>query len=155
MKYSNDEKLLVQLQKLVEKRTDQSEIAMSLVSWFMTRKEWTPKQKDLARKIIDVHSRNLKTKRKAARESKYWLYAITDGQDVKLGFSSNVQKRLKSLQTSQASELVVLWKFYTGRGRKTASNAEKCLHRFCKEFKIRGEWFSLDCMDLVQEFRPK
>lgn len=155
MKYSNDEKLLVALQKLVEKRTDQSEIAMSLVSWFMVRKEWSTKQKELAHKLVNHSKLQKKAARKANKEVKYWLYAITDGQDIKLGFSSNVNKRLKNLQTSQAGDLVVLWKYYTGKGRGCALAAEKCLHRYCKEFKIRGEWFSLDCMELVQDFKPK
>lgn len=155
MKYSNDEKLLIDLQKLVSKRTDQSEIAMSLVSWFMVRKEWSVKQKDLARKLIAESNLKKKVAKKENKKVKYWLYAISDGQDVKLGFSSNINKRLKTLQTSQASELVVLWRHYTGRGRTSAMAAEKCLHRYCKAFKIRGEWFSSDCMDLVQMFKPK
>ena len=152
MKYTNDEKLLVELQKLVSKRTDQSGIAMSLVSWFMVRKEWSLKQKDLARKLINES--NLK-KKVAKKENKKVKYSISDGQDVKLGFSSNINKRLKTLQTSQAADLVVLWKYYTGRGRVAALSAERCLHRYCKEFKIRGEWFDSDCMDLVEMFNPK
>ena len=121
----------------------------------MLFRSWSHKQKQLALKLINENKVLAAATRKKKVEAKYWLYAITDGQDVKLGFSSNVQNRLKALQTSQAPNLKVLWKFYTGRGRLTAMNAEKCLHRHCKKYRISGEWFSLDCMELVEAFKPK
>jgi len=88
-----------------------------------------------------------------ASDCKQYLYAISDGTNVKLGRSNNIKKRMSALQTSNSKKLVLLWEKYTGRDVYRAEAAEKQLHRHCREYKIRGEWFNSQCMLLVANFK--
>ncbi|MCP4984981.1 MAG: GIY-YIG nuclease family protein [Colwellia sp.] len=91
--------------------------------------------------------------KRTASDCKQYLYAISDGTNVKLGRSNNIKKRIIALQTSNSKKLVLLWEKYTGRNIQRAVLAEKKLHRKCKNYKIRGEWFNMQCMLLVANFK--
>ena len=109
----------------------------------------THSHKYKALKIIKQYRQH----KRFASDCKQYLYAISDGVNVKLGRSNNIKKRLGALQTSNSKKLVLLWEKYTGRDIHRAEAAEKKLHRRCKEYKIRGEWFNLQCMLLVANFK--
>lgn len=68
-------------------------------------------------------------------EPKSWVYFITDGEAIKVGWAKNVERRLWLLQTSHHKPLSVL---RTLRGDRVL---EKQFHRRWKEHRIRGEWF--------------
>ncbi len=68
--------------------------------------------------------------------------------------SSNVNKRLKAMQTASPAELVVLWKYYIANTPTDAVKIEKKLHKACKQFHIRGEWFTKECIETVNSFNP-
>lgn len=59
---------------------------------------------------------------------------------IKIGRSKNPEIRLKQLQTGNHSKLKLIWVF-EGLGHK-----EKYYHELLKQFKIKGEWFSYDCV---------
>jgi hypothetical protein len=72
-----------------------------------------------------------------------WAYAISDaaGDQVKIGFTQNVGRRLKGLQTGHHVDLHVLWQ---GAG---GAAMEAHLHtRFARRH-IRGEWFDFTGVD--------
>lgn len=119
----------------------------SLVKWFQVNNYFTPAQLSLAKSLTYV-------KRKSAVKKKHYLYAISNGREIKLGMSSNINGRLKALQTSSPSELVILWSYYIANTPADAIKIEKMLHRACKESHIRGEWFTMDCMRTVNSFNP-
>ena len=118
--------------------------------WYIENGCWTKKQlsyvKALVRRFKDGGSK------KAKKERKYQLYAITDGHSVKLGYSSDVRRRMSSMQTGHPETLKCIWKFYTGKNEDQAKRLEKKLHRFCKKYAKRGEWFEMGCMPLVEKF---
>ena len=122
-------------------------IAKSLLCWYQNNNSFTKAQRSLAGRITYVR----KTK---STKKKHYLYAISNGEQIKLGMSSNIKKRIESLQTSCPTELVLLWKYYIANTAGEAIKIEKQLHRACKKFHIRGEWFSRDCIEIVNKFNP-
>lgn len=105
-------------------------------------------------KILSIIKKYRKQKR-IEIDKKQYLYAVGDGVNVKLGMSCNIKKRMSNMQTANSKKLHLLWKLYVGRDVFRAEAAEKQLHRHCREFKIRGEWFNLHCMLLVANFKIK
>lgn len=149
-KLSYEELTVVKLKKFSlgkEVNSDDKQKAVSLIRWFQVNNYFTAAQKQLANSLTYV-------KKKPAVVKKHYLYAISNGQEVKLGMSSDVNKRLKALQTSSPSELVVLWKYYIANTPADAIKIEKKLHRACEDYRIRGEWFKMDCIDIVNSFNP-
>lgn len=129
---------------------EKKEICNSLIKWYMENHYFTSAQFALAKSITS----KLGAERKPAKEKKHYLYAISDGENIKLGMSSNVNNRLKSLQTANPKTLSVIWKYYTGKEIKNARICEKRLHTACKRFKLNGEWFSNDCLEVINQFNP-
>lgn len=130
-------------------------IINSVISFYKRRGFVTKKQKALLNRIIKTESKRNKKLNKTEKSStgfKFVLYAISDSKDVKLGISSNLKKRLKTLQTGSSTPLEVLWTLPCGDSRLEAVNNERKLHRACKQYRLVGEWFSLDCMDIVRMF---
>lgn len=70
-----------------------------------------------------------------------WVYFITEGsrrQAMKIGFSVDPQRRLKSIQTDNPSPIKMI-------GMVPAfKEHEKWLHKLLKPWRIRGEWYSCD-----------
>lgn len=150
LKLSYSEILLVKLQHFyLLKKTSESDkqIAKSLLAWFKVNKYFTNAQSALGNKLTYIS-------KKPAVSKKHYLYAISNGEQIKLGMSGNVENRLKALQTSNPSVLVLLWKYYAADDAKGAASAEKKLHKACQKHRIRGEWFSYDCMAIVKDFNP-
>lgn len=144
------EGIVVGLQLLASKPSSDRESAQSLLSWYLSNHFLTDKQQMYAKSLI---ARN--RAKKSEKPKKYHLYAIGDGECVKLGVSTDVGKRLNSMQTGHPKKLKVLWKFFVGRERAPAFKAEKKLHKYCKKFKLRGEWFKGDSMTIVRQFSIK
>ena len=154
-KINDLEMLIIKLQKVREDKlvTESNRMfAASLLTHYMNFKDLSFRQQIAANNLIN----RSKPKRKEREPTKsYYLYAITNNSEVKIGFSSNVKKRLKALQTSNSSVLKCLWSYSVGNNRYDAVNNEKKLHRLCRAHRIRGEWFESDCMVLVKSFTPK
>jgi len=143
-----EEILLVNLKKLIEKGSpseDQKEKAQSLIRWYMANHFFTPAQMKLG-KALTVKKIIKKNK------SKQFVYAISDGTNIKLGMSNNVGERLKALQTSNSNKLTIAWKYFVSYDPQGARDAEKLLHKACLKYAIRGEWFKPECMEIVKSF---
>lgn len=128
-------------------KDNQIEMVKSLLTWFKLNGYFTKAQMSMAKKLTYV-------KKKPAVVKKHYLYAISNGDQIKLGMSSDVNKRLKTMQTASPAELVLLWKYYIANTPADAIKIEKMLHRACKAFHIRGEWFDRACIDTVNKFNP-
>ena len=133
----------------LEKSTseDDKKKAQSLLKWFYANGSFTAAQQALAKSLTYVRKKPIVAK-------KHYLYAISNGDQVKLGMSGDVNKRLKSMQTASPAELVLLWKYYIANTPADAMKIENMLHRACKQFHIRGEWFEKECIDVVNKFNP-
>lgn len=87
-----------------------------------------------------------------------YLYFITcksGGVDfpVKIGVTSCVNSRLKSLQTGNPYNLVCLCKYKAEDW--FILKLEKELHLRFKEFRLRGEWFEMnfELLDVIRELQ--
>lgn len=153
VRLSVSEKILRDLHKVVKNRGGDAQTADSLIRWYREHQEWTYLQIELARKIINNHDVPKKPHQK--EKEPFMLYAITDGATVKLGYSREVDKRLKELQTANPNVLTCLWQRFAGEWQQQARNNEAWMHKHCKEHHIRGEWFSLSVMECLESFIPK
>jgi len=67
-----------------------------------------------------------------------YFIADTTNDVVKIGYSKDIKKRLKQLQTSNGNVLVLL-------GYMNGNEAEeKYTHQLFSEYKLQGEWFHLN-----------
>jgi hypothetical protein len=68
-------------------------------------------------------------------------YVISNGTNVKIGRTGNLEKRIRDLRADQP--LTVLLTF--------PGDVEAGLHMLCDDWWVRGEWFSNGCVDLLNE----
>lgn len=146
---TESDQLLVGLEKLSKTGGEVASTASSLVMWWLRNKAWTEAQWRYARLLVNKAKQE---KKKTDAAKKYFVYAITDGEFIKIGFSCNTGERLKTLQTSHPKHLKCIWERYAGRSAAAAASIEKKLHRRCKENRIMGEWFKYECRHLVESF---
>jgi len=151
--YTKTEKLMAALEKGMKQgvfTAKDKEVAYSLMRWYLTHHYLTPPQSKLAESL----AKTLELK-PLMRKRDHYLYAISDGMEVKLGRSVNIDKRMKTLQTGSARDLKELWRLPVGTTITSAKKNERQLHRLCSKFRVRGEWFELGCMNLVETFTAK
>ena len=67
-----------------------------------------------------------------------YVYAITNGVDIKIGYSANVQRRVKQLNTGSANKLYILCTFIGGK------ELEQYIQIKFHGNRINGEWFKVD-----------
>ncbi|MFW6246864.1 MAG: GIY-YIG nuclease family protein [bacterium] len=72
----------------------------------------------------------------------YNIYFISDGTNIKIGKSKEVDIRKKQLQTANSSSLQVLYII-----ENTPSTFESFVHKICQDFRITGEWFSKEAIE--------
>lgn len=75
------------------------------------------------------------------------IYLIRSKENgyYKIGISKNPQKRLKQLQTGNASELEIIHLYKT----EYASKIEKTLHNLYSHNRLEGEWFDLSIVEAL------
>lgn len=69
------------------------------------------------------------------------LYLIECGDYYKIGYASDIDRRLKQYNTHNPDYVVIDIK-------EGDTKDEALLHRKCKEFRIKGEWFE-KCADVL------
>jgi len=87
------------------------------------------------------------SRRDASAEGYVYVVGAAGSSVVKIGYSSNVTKRLRALQNASPAPLSVMW---TTRGDMST---ERRLHREFDKCRIRGEWFDFGGADPVAEIR--
>lgn len=80
------------------------------------------------------------------------VYFITNGENIKIGYSKNINKRLKQLNTGNDKKLYILGYIQGDKDK------EKEIHKKFSKFRIRsnGEWFYpdqelIDFLNLINE----
>lgn len=148
--YSSSDRCLIELEKSFQYAPEYAEETKSLLLQFMLRQSWTVSQWNLVRIICKLSRAARLEKRSELR-----LYAISDGiGNVKIGYSRNVGNRLKTMQTGTANDLRIEWNLELGRcSEMSARHAESRLHRYCKKYHVKGEWYKAECMTKVRSFR--
>lgn len=141
------------VEKLQSKLPEMDEYAMSkaanLIGWYSEHGYLTKKQQGFARILL---TRAKEGRAKKSQGSEHYLYAICDGVAIKLGFSKSPQRRLKDMQTGHPTKLELLWMLGVGESPAKARKAERKLHRYCRKYRKRGEWFEMGCARLVETF---
>lgn len=74
-----------------------------------------------------------------AEEQEVKVYAISDGDLIKVGFSGNLRGRLTELQAASPRPLTVCGDRTTERARAV----ERVAHYLLREQRVRGEWFNV------------
>jgi len=79
-----------------------------------------------------------------------FIYFLRSGDLIKIGFATNVQRRISSLQIANPAPLVLL------ATMKGSPRREKQLHHRFRSLRVSGEWFSpganlLKFIKIVQE----
>jgi len=81
-----------------------------------------------------------------------YLYAIgTLGNQQKIGFSKNPEKRLKTLQTANSEKLYLHYKFEINE--ETARQFENFVHRDLNYNRTRGEWFNSSVENIINQMK--
>ena len=74
--------------------------------------------------------------------------------DIKIGRSSNVDKRIKQIQTGNPNKIILIQKYQC----KDCNTVERMIHNNYKEKRLEGEWFNFterdinECKELIQKF---
>lgn len=78
-----------------------------------------------------------------------YVYLIKDsGNDTfKIGRTKDINKRLKTLQTGNSTELEIIFNYKT----EYASRLESMLHKRFAHYRVNNEWFKLPD-DIVKHF---
>lgn len=77
-------------------------------------------------------------------DSLYFIQANGTGK-IKIGRSKNPYRRLKTLQTGNASELKMI-ACIEGLGWR-----ERDIHQTLKKWRVKGEWFDYDCVGSIPD----
>lgn len=105
--------------------------------------------------LINLNKGICSPEEKIPINQRHYLYAVSDGDNLKIGYSVNPESRLKRMQTGNSKDLKVVWESYCASDSKEAQFQEKKLHRHIRNYKIRGEWFEGQCINLLESWVVK
>jgi hypothetical protein len=75
-----------------------------------------------------------------------YLYVVYDKRkNIKVGVSLFPEERVKTLQTSNPEELILLYKGKVGNTSQEAYKEEDKIHKLLREHRVSGEWFNRGC----------
>lgn len=78
-----------------------------------------------------------------------WVYLITDGSAVKVGYSATPDVRQMTLQTGNPRPLRVLCLWPGTRV------LERSLQTLLEPTRLKGEWFDVGCIDILYDLAKK
>lgn len=127
------------------------EMRQSLLKQFICLPELSQRQKNAVHKLATPLRTKAKSVKTTRRRKKHYVYAITDGAFLKIGLALDPSKRMAELQVASPSFLEVMETIECQR-YGDASRLEKKIHRACKKFHVRGEWFEMDALMVFDKF---
>jgi len=83
--------------------------------------------------------------------SECFVYAITDGQNTKVGVTKSIGSRLRQLNTGSPKKLRLHFSHLTDR--KHALIAEAWVHDIYAQWRLNGEWFAFSPDTFEQDIR--
>lgn len=156
---SHNQKLIVQLHDVAQNASNiiNARDAQSFCDYFVRNGCLTTYMKQRARELIQLHTgKKYTSNRKRNRKLKWgehYLYAISNGQHVKVGFSVNPKRRIATIQTGSALKAKLEWMKLCAYNDKDAYKQEAKLHRRLKPMLVRGEWFELGALGVCKSWR--
>lgn len=149
--YTQPEKLVAKLEKSIQTFSPEDrDKALSLMRWYSQNGDLTQKQRYLAKGIL---KRKREQSLKEKTETPYYVYVISDGEFVKIGYSKNPKKRLKAVQSGNPRQLKLAAKKEV-QGRRRAKALEKSLHKQYGCHRKAGEWFCGSILEqLLERFK--
>lgn len=124
--------------ELVTVRAQKSLTIQAVCAWIKT---WA--SPDV--KIVTPGNRTLSVQGEKLSHQAYFVYFILneDSNAIKIGRAKNLEKRMKSLQTSSPAKLKLI-KTIQVEGSKKAQELERSLHQQFREIRLTGEWFKAE-----------
>lgn len=154
--YSREEKILISLHRLSHMKDaeeNDKKTAKSLTQWYIRHGSWTPAQTKLASHLSVMFKRIISLNKQSLID-KYYLYAIRINNHLKVGYSSNVEKRLNTYKTGN-HDVEVMAKISLKGGITQAKTQEKRLHKYINKYLIERELFELGALPLILEWNLK
>ena len=147
---SSFEKAMATLHKHKFEDCELEETRQTLVRQFIAG-ALTERQKAQVYKLAaPIRTRHKQIKKRKQKQAHY-VYAISDGAFIKIGFAKDPTKRLNDLQTASPSELKLEATIRCERYSK-AARLERRIHRKCGQFRVRGEWFTEEAMMVFDSY---
>lgn len=113
-------------------------------------KSWAPPNA----KVVTPGNREMSLNgEKLTHEIHFVYFILNQGSNaIKIGRARNVDRRMKSLQTSSPAKLELI-KSISVQGRYEAQDLELSLHKQFSELRITGEWFRAESslMDYINQ----
>jgi hypothetical protein len=107
-------------------------------------------------KVITPSGRTYSLERAKLSHQAYFIYFILnqDSNAIKIGRAKNLEKRLKTLQTSSPARLQLV-KFIQVNCLDEAEALEKFLHNQFNALKLTGEWFRAEAelLEYIQNIK--
>lgn len=72
------------------------------------------------------------------------IYFLSDGINIKIGKSKNLENRKNQLQTGNSNNLRLLYVL-----ENVEDYMEKQIHSICNLYNIRGEWFDNEVLNFI------
>lgn len=141
-------KLLLLEKHLNDLERDDVSFAKSLIQYYQKNERLTEKQ--LPYVDILLQRANVETIKSRSNRTHY-LYLISDGEYVKIGYSTNPKSRLNDMQVGRAEKLKLVASVEC-ENRQKAKKEERLAHQACKDLRIRGEWFKIEAMHWFKEY---
>ena len=84
-----------------------------------------------------------------------YTYFIIENEDndihrIKIGFSKDPKKRIRTLQTGSSRKLALM-----GWIESEGKTLEQSLHKKYEDYRLNGEWFSIEPCDVLEELKAQ
>ena len=89
-----------------------------------------------------------KGKQEERRLSEGYVYLLSCADKYKIGYSKNVERRIKQLDT-RPYPLTLEAKIYSD----VAYDIEQYLHRHLSKYRLQGEWYKFGNNDFIEDFK--
>lgn len=72
------------------------------------------------------------------------VYFLSNGKSIKIGYSNNIENRIKQLQTANEVDLRLIYYI-----EDSDEKFEKYVQKVCKAYHISGEWFDSEVINFL------
>ena len=156
---SHHQKLIVQLHDVAKNASNitNARDAQSFCDYFVRNGYLTTYMKQRARELIQLHTGikhiSSRKRRRKIKWGEHYLYAIGNGEQLKIGYSVNPKKRISAIQTSSPFKVNLDWMKLCAYNDSDAKKQESKIHRKLKGLNVRGEWFDYKSLEICKSWR--